>query len=151
MSTYILIGLIGSIYGAPHDGASGVIQKLIDCPAEYRYVMFAAPIGTFLCYLVTMIFNFFFVAKKIKYVPSIGKIFIKPFISALVCAATAFAVFNFFPVSSSIVRTILAVFAAAAVYFVLIFVMKTLDEEDVLLLPKGEKILGVLRKLKFVR
>lgn len=176
LSTFILIGVIGSIYGAPvkasaNDlvsaarglsfaagkslgaysayGANDVL-KLIDCVPKYRTVMFAAPIGTFLCYLVTMLFNFFFVAKKIGFIPKIGKIFIKPFIASLACALTAFAVFNYLPVSSSMIRTILAIGAAAVVYFALIFVTKALEKEDVMLLPKGEKIYKTLKKLRFV-
>ncbi len=177
LSTFILIGVIGSIYGAPVRNTpandlvsaarqlsfttgkslgfygsytSGDVIKLIDCIPKYRTVMFAAPIGTFLCYLVTMLFNFFFVAKKIGFVPKIRKLFIKPFIAALACALTAFAVYYYLPVSSSMIRTVLAVGAAAIVYLVLIFVTKALEKDDIMLLPKGEKIYKALKKLKFV-
>ena len=117
--------------------------------AEVRRAL-AAPIGTFLCYLVTMLCNFFFVAKKISFIPKISKIFIKPFVSAVACALTAFAVYNYLPVSASMIRTVLAIAAAAVVYFILIFLTKALEKEDIYLLPKGDKIYKVLKKLKFV-
>jgi len=146
LSTFFLIGIIGSAVGSP-----GAVKDLEVCLPKFRTVMFAAPVGTFLCYLVTMLLNFFFVAKKIKYTPNIGKIFVKPFISALVCALSAFCVYYYLPIGHSIVRTVLAVFAAVIVYFVLIFVLKALERDDILLLPKGEKIYGALNRLKFVR
>ncbi len=177
LTTFILIGVIGSVYGKPvreaplnelqemsrtlshaagsvlglnGGNASGDVLKLIDCAPKYRYVMFAAPIGTFLCYLVTMAVNFFFVAKKIKYFPKIGKLFAKPFISALACALAAFAVYYYLPLGHGTVKTIIAVLAGALVYLAMIFVTKALAKEDVMLLPKGEKIYKVLKKLKFV-
>lgn len=146
LSTFFLIGIIG--------GASGVPLGIVDlekCPAEFRTVMFAAPIGTFLCYFVTMIVNFFFVAKKINYRPSIIKIFVKPFISALACAGAAFAVYYYLPFGHGIAKTVLAVCVAGLVYLLFIFATKALDKEDIGLLPKGEKIYRILHKIKFVR
>ena len=177
LTTFILIGVLGSINGTPAKDASSndlinaadsfaygigrslgflegyssnAVVKLADCASKYRIVMFAAPVGTFLCYLVTMLCNFFFVAKKIKYIPNIFKIFIKPFISALACAVCAFAVYYYLPIASSMIRTVIAVAAAAIVYLVLIFVLKSLDHDDIVLLPKGEKIYVLLHKLKLV-
>ena len=143
LTTFLLISIIGSSIGSP-----GAIIDLDKCPAEYRTVMFAAPIGTFLCYLVTMLVNFFFVAK---YVPKIRKIFVKPFVSALVCSGAAFLVYNYLPIAGhSLIKTILAILTAMIVYFAMIFILKALDKDDVLLLPKGEKIYSLLHKIKFV-
>ena len=144
-TTFFLIGIIGSSVGAP----AGVMD-LESCPAEYRTVMFAAPVGTFLCYFVTMMINFFFVAKKIKFTPKVGRLFFKPFISALLCALAAFGCYYYLPIGAGIAKTLISVFAAMIVYFFMIFLTKALDRDDILLLPKGEKIYGVLRRLKFV-
>lgn len=115
--------------------------------------MYGAPIGTFLCYLTTMLLNFFFVAKKIGYIPNIRKIFLKPFISALLCAAAAYLSYKLFdmflPVSSSII-TIISVGIAAVVYIFSIFAFKALTKEDILLLPKGAKIANILEKKKLI-
>lgn len=145
LSTFFIIGFIGKAVGSP-----GAVIDLEYCLPKFRTVMFAAPIGTFLCYLITMLVNFFFVAKKIKYTPSIIKIFVKPLICALASAGAAFVVYYYLPLGQSIVKTILAVGAAVVVYLVLIFALKALDKEDVLLLPKGEKIYRALHRLRFV-
>ena len=144
-TTFFLIGFIGSSVGAPLG-----IKELENCLAEYRTVMFAAPIGTFLCYLITMLVNFFFVARKIKFTPKIGRLFLKPFVSALICAGAAFGSYYYLPLGHGIVKTLLSVVIAMIVYFVMIFITKALEKDDVLLLPKGEKIYGILRRLKFV-
>lgn len=144
-TTFFLIGIIGSSVGAP----LGVLD-LDKCPPEFRRVMFAAPIGTFLCYLVTMLFNFFFVAKKIKYTPNVVKLFLKPLISSVICAGAAFGTYYYIPIGHGLVKTLFSVLVAVIVYLAMIFLTKALDRDDVLLLPKGEKIYGALRRLKLV-
>lgn len=136
--------------------AAGAAVKLI---SSYVLIgtrgieMYGAPIGTFLCYLTTMLLNFFFVAKKIGYVPKIGKIFVKPFVAALACAGAAFGSDYLFvrvlPVNTKII-TLISVAAAVVVYIAAIFVLKAITKEDILLLPKGEKILGILEKHKLI-
>jgi len=113
--------------------------------------MYGAPIGTFLCYLTIMLLNFYFVAKKIGYKPHIGKIFVKPFIAGVVCALAAFGV-NYLLASliSPSLSAIIAVCAAAVVYLVMIIVLKAFTREDILLLPKGNKIANVLEKYKVI-
>ena len=135
---------------------AGAVVKLI---SSYVLIgtkgieMYGAPIGTFLCYLTTMLLNFFFVAKKIGYIPNIGKIFVKPFISALLCAGAAYGSYELLgavlPVSSKLI-TIIAIAVAVVVYLVAIFAIKALTRDDILLLPKGEKIARVLEKRKLI-
>ncbi|MBQ7715870.1 MAG: polysaccharide biosynthesis protein [Clostridia bacterium] len=146
LSTYFLLGVFGSSGSVP----TGIL-KLSECLPEHRAAMYAAPIGTFLCYFVTMILNFFFVAKKIGFRPNVFRLFVKPFVSSLVCSASAVGSFYLIPSSiSSTVRAIIAVAVAGVVYLVMIAVLKTLDREDILLLPKGEKIYSALHRFRFV-
>lgn len=118
--------------------------------------MFGAPIGTFLCYLTTMLLNFFFVAKKIGYVPNIGKIFLKPFVSAVLSAASAWGSYKLFmsviPNADGFAKiiTLMAVAVAVVVYLVAIFALKAITKEDITLLPKGEKIAKVLEKRNLI-
>ncbi len=111
--------------------------------------MYGAPIGTFLCYLTTMLLNFVFVAKKIGYVPKIGRIFVKPFVSAVICALAAYGcdrlLLEVLPVPDKVI-TLLSVCFAAVVYLVCIVLLKAVSASDIKLLPKGEKIASVLAK-----
>lgn len=120
--------------------------------------MKGAPIGTFLCYMTTMLLNFFFVARKIGYIPSIRKVFVKPFICAVICAASAYGVNYALKMSplfggagqDSKIVTLISVAAAAVVYLVCLVITKALRREDVLLLPKGEKICRIMEKYKMI-
>ena len=117
--------------------------------------MMGAPIGTFLCYMTTMLLNFYFVAKKIGYIPSIGKIFVKPFSAALICAIAAYAANYLVDISgifgdASRITTILSVIVAAVVYLVALILLKALRKEDILLLPKGQKICKIMEKYRIV-
>lgn len=113
--------------------------------------MYGAPIGTFLCYMTIMLFNFFFVAKKIGYKPNVSRIFVKPFIAGLLCALAAFgANYGLTTFISPKLSAIVSVLVAAVVYFVLIVVLKALTKDDVLLLPKGKKIASLLEKYKII-
>lgn len=111
--------------------------------------MYGAPIGTFLCYLTTMLLNFFFVAIKIGYKPNVLKLFVKPLIAAALCAGAAFGTNKLLAGAMSLnikVSAILAVGVAVVVYVVAIFALKALSEDDVMLLPKGKKICSVLKR-----
>lgn len=113
--------------------------------------MYGAPIGTFLCYMTIMLMNFFFVAKKIGYKPSITKIFLKPFVAGVICALSAYGVnYLLSGFVSSKVSAIGSVGVAAIVYLVLIIVFKAFTKDDILLLPKGKKIASLLEKYKII-
>ena len=105
-------------------------------------------LSTLLCYLVMFCFNMFFLSHYLDYHLSIRKILLKPFLSALLCGITAgvsyFALCLILPDSLS---AICAIGLAALVYVFALFRMKGLSEEDILMLPKGETILKILKKV----
>ncbi len=132
----------------------GVTTKLIS-----SYVLlgipslgiYGTPLSTGLCYLVIVICNFFFLVKKTGYRPSMGKLFFRPLLAGVSCGASAvlFAyVFDrFLPAK---LATLAAIALAALVYLAVLFVIKGVNEEDVVLLPKGEAILWLLKRCKLL-
>jgi len=111
-----------------------------------------APIGTLLCYITICVFNFYFVAKHIRFLPRFGNVFIRPLFSAAVCAAAALLTYK--GISSfwqSRIVVMIAIMVAVVVYLALIFLTKTITKEDVMLIPKGEKIYNKLRSLKLMK
>ena len=72
----------------------------------------------------------------------------KPLLAALGCGIAAFLM-SF--VGTSRLVTLAAIAVAAVVYFALLVAMNTFEEADVLALPKGEKLLKVLKKCKIIR
>lgn len=107
-----------------------------------------AAVGTFACYLFVFIANLITLIKVTGVVPSFKKVFFKPFVSALFCGITAYLVSLF---GDGKIITIAAVGAAAVVYFLMLIILNTFEESDVLALPKGEKLLNLCLKLKIIR
>ncbi len=113
--------------------------------------VYGAPIGTFLCYLVISVINFYFIAKYINLKPSIRQIFIRPLLASLVCAGAAigsYRLFETFIIPKA--ATLGAITFAALVYIIAVFAFRCISKEDILLLPKGKRIYGLLHRIKLI-
>lgn len=114
--------------------------------------MRGTPISTFLCYLTVTCLNFRFVSKYADIVPNIRRVFLRPFICGLLCAATAlgsYALVSRF--TGNTVSTLVAIACAGIVYLFLIFFTGAVVAEDVRLLPKGDKISAALGRAHLLR
>ena len=114
--------------------------------------IYASPISSFLGSFAISAANLYFMKKHIGFVPDFGKMLIRPFASALICALTALLSFGFL---RGIVGRNIALFAAIAVavvvYFFVIFLFRALTREDVMLLPKGAKLCSVLERMHLLK
>ena len=120
----------------------------------YAVGMYGTPISTFLCYLTATAMNLYFVAKNVGVMPKIGRVFVKPLIASVLCSAAALGCYTFLtgPLSmSGRIPTLLSIFAAVIVYVPLIFLLRAVTADDILLLPKGGKILTILKRFRLVR
>jgi len=114
--------------------------------------MIATPISTFLCYLVVTCINFAFIAKYADIIPNIGRVFLKPFICGLLCAATALGSYLLYiKAFSATVSTIGGILTAGIVYVILLFITKSITSDDIMLLPKGKKLCSALSKVNLIR
>lgn len=114
-----------------------------------------APIGTLICYAVITVLNIIFMTVKLPERPNYLKITLRPLICSLVMGGAAWGVYGLAdkflrPMLgsgrfSSLVCLGLAVVVAVLVYFVLIIALRAVNKEDILLLPKGEKLAKVLK------
>ena len=114
--------------------------------------MRGTPISTFLCYLTVTCLNFRFVSKYADIFPNIRRVFLRPFICGLLCAATAlgsYALVSRF--TGNTVSTLVAIACAGIVYLFLIFFTGAVVAEDVRLLPKGDKISAALGRAHLLR
>ena len=114
--------------------------------------MYGAPLSTLISYIVITAFNLYFVAKYVGYIPNIKNVFLKPIIAGMISigagAGIQFLVFNNSSSPKSVVFTILI---CAVFYFALLFAFRGVEKEDILLLPKGEKIANILKKIKVIK
>lgn len=116
--------------------------------------MYGTPISTFLCYLTATAMNLYYAAKHAEIKPNVRRVFLRPLAASVACAASAFGSYTLFTRVLSMsgrVPTLLAILVAVIVYAILIFAIRAITADDVRLLPKGERILGMLKKIHLVR
>jgi len=105
-----------------------------------------APVGTCLCYLTIMVLNLIIISNHIKPAPNILRMFGRPFISTVMMAGTVWAANGLLcRFMSAKIAVLGAIAVAVCVYLVLIILLKALTREDLLMIPKGEKIANLLK------
>ena len=129
---------------------AGAAVKIASNLILTRFIgIYGTPISTFLCYLTATGLNFAFVIKYAGVRPKMSRIFVRPLVSAVVCALTAVGVYNLFDGRVGVrPAVLLAILAAAIVYVIAIFAIRAITEEDIKLLPKGEKLSRLVNKQK---
>ena len=134
-----------------------VVNMLIGGAAKviFNYFMIpvlgieGAPVGTFLCYLIIAVINTVQIVRlsEMKFKP-IDTI-IKPLIAALVMGAAGWFIAGALP--SSRLMTLVEIAICGVIYVIMIFVVRAVKREDLLNLPKGEKIAGILERFKLIK
>ncbi len=116
-----------------------------------------APIGSISCYMFIVVVSLVILYRRAKIKPDIITTFIKPLFASVLCAASAWAVngllTSMLHSDSRIVGaliTVAAIVVAVAVYTFVILLIKGITKEDILMLPKGEKIVNVLEKRNLI-
>ncbi len=113
--------------------------------------IYGAPISTVICYLCASVMNIFFTVKYVGKLPCIKKSIVLPFLCSVVSVGLGGALYlGLSAVIISRIATVICVFATMVIYLFLIIKTRTVDEEDILMLPSGEKIVKYLRKFKFL-
>lgn len=110
-----------------------------------------AAIGSSLAYLVVGILNFIAV-KKYTGTTFDAKLSVwKPLLSGIVMSAAVLAVYYICRIIiGSSLSAALGVCAGAAVYGIMLLKTKAIETHEIKLLPKGEKLAGLLSKLKLI-
>lgn len=111
--------------------------------------IYGVPIGLSICYLINTVLNII-VIRKCGIKLNIKELLFKPLLPAAVLAITAAASYYVaYPVLGLLKATCLSLLLSAVVYVFVLFVSKTVEKEDLLMLPRGAKIAGFLEKLHF--
>ncbi|MDP4151925.1 MAG: polysaccharide biosynthesis protein [Bacillota bacterium] len=110
-----------------------------------------APFGTNLCYGTIALLNIIVIWRSLDGLPTIIPTTIKSVGSALVSCGVAALLFN--PIAAAIgatLSTLICIIIAVSGYFIILLTFKGMNEEDILLLPKGEKIKKILAKYGWI-
>lgn len=121
-----------------------------------------APIASIACYLVVVLINMYCIIKITGVRINFGSVFIKPCICSGISAVVAFLtnlVFGKFLgnignpdsiMNGNTIALIIAVIAAVIAYVITILLFKGISKDDLLMIPKGEKIAETLEKRGFL-
>lgn len=132
----------------------GIIAKIIlnyFLIANASIGIFGAPIATVSCYLIIMIFNLYFIFTYTDYRPDFVTIVLKPLISAIISIGLSALVCHYISGFGETLSTVISVCIAVILYFLVIFLVKGIEKDDIRMLPKGDKIETILKKCKLLK
>lgn len=129
----------------------GALVKII---ANYLLVghigIMGAPISTVLCYFTAATMNIYFTVKYVGKLPNVKKMFGMPLLCAIISIGTAAAIYLLAGmILPSRIATIVAIIVSICLYLITILRTKTVTEDEIKLLPHGEKIVDLLKKIHF--
>lgn len=107
----------------------------------------SAPYSTLLMYLIMMGYNIIMLCRITHYRPRLTSLVFKPLLAASMCAFSAWGVHYFLDqVLVPKAATLLSIGVAVVVYVMALFIFRGITRQDILMLPKGEKIAKRLEK-----
>ena len=115
-----------------------------------------AVIGTILCYVVIFAINFVAIVRTTKIRINLISVFIKPAVCGVLCGVAAYTSYGlcnrFLPDFSlkGIINLGVGIGFGAVVYVISMLLIKGISKDDVVMLPKGEKIAKILAKYGFI-
>lgn len=110
-----------------------------------------AAISTLACYLFIVVADFYFLVKYSGVTINFFTSFFKPLFAGALCGLSAWACFGLISrVASGTIATVGSIGIAAIVYLVAVLLLRIITKNDLLMVPKGEKIAKVLEKLGWI-
>ena len=107
--------------------------------------IYGAPMGLLLCYGVTLLLNLVLLRRTAQGIGSYVRIFGKPLLASAVMGGAAWAVYGLCgALLGNTLALVVAIGAAVVIYLVLVLMLRAVSKEDVMLMPKGEKIAKIL-------
>ena len=114
--------------------------------------IYGAPIGTVACYFTMAAVNFFFVIKYVGIQINFVKNFIKPFLATILASMVTIATYWLVGLRfGDTIATCAAILMTIITYFILLFLLRTFQRSDIIILPKGEKLYQFLLRHKWIQ
>ena len=114
--------------------------------------IYGAPIGTVACYFTMAAVNFFFVIKYVGIQINFIKNFIKPFVATILASMVTIATYWLVGLRfGDTIATCAAILMTIITYFILLFLLRTFQRSDIIILPKGEKLYQFLLRHKWIQ
>lgn len=137
-----------------HAAIALVVQTLvlIPCLIFTDWNLYCIAIATIVYSFLMCVLNQRAVRKYLDYKQDMKKIFELPFLASVFMGIVAYFVYKllFAVLKSNAVSLLVSVAIAAFVYGILILKLGVLNKDDILTMPKGKKLAGILAKLHLI-
>lgn len=133
--------------------AGGVIKLVLNLTLirQPQLNIMGAAYSTLVCYMFMVVMSLWALHRQTQVRLAAGKVFLRPLAAALCCGAAAWSANGLLSrVMEPKIATACAVLLAALVYVLALFLTRSLAKEDILSLPKGEKIAQLLEKCGWI-
>ena len=129
-------------------GVGAFMKLTVNILAVRSIGIIGAPLGTFACYTSIAVLNIYFIYRYIGFRFPLRDTFLKPLICSVACCGAAYGVWKLLCTAGLSLKIALfpAVLVAVVIYAVLLLVLRVLAKEDMVLIPKGEKIGALLER-----
>lgn len=108
-----------------------------------------APIATIVCYAIIAVLNIVCIIRIVKIKYNILDMIIKPLLAAIIMGIAAWGAAGL--LGSGRLSTIAAICIGGIVYVLAIFLLRAVRKEDVLMLPKGVMLAGILERIGLLK
>lgn len=114
--------------------------------------VYGAEISSFVCQLIAFIIAFTALKKNLNIKLKFKEHILKPVIATCIMGMSAFCIYNLLVgIIPSSISTIISIIIAVIVYAICIFAMRILNEEDIKMIPFGNKLYPILVKFKIYK
>ena len=139
------------IAGAAVKAVSAYLLPAVKIGSGYLGI-YASPVSTFLFYLTITVMNFYFIARYVNIKLSVFRIFLRPLLAALLCGASAIAVYGIAVkfLGESRIITLSAILVAVVVYGLFLLLFGGVNRSDIALIPKVDRLIEKIPLLRFL-
>lgn len=115
--------------------------------------VYGAPISTLLCNITVTTLNMYFVSRYAPEGDGVFKIYVRPFAAACVMMIASLGIYSLVLsfIESTSVAFVAAMVAAVAVYGLFTLLFGAVSEEDILMMPFGERIIAVIKRIGLLK
>ena len=142
---------LGKVYAPATGLLMGCVAKFILNVILIRQPsinIYGAPISSIVCQVISFTYGFSVLCRNMSVRLGFVKYILKPLVSAAAMGAAAWGIYAgcMHVIGSNLISVGVSVVGAAIIYFVLVALLGILNEEEILMLPMGNKILKLVRR-----
>ncbi len=173
--TNAILQSVGKVYvPVVHMAVGGAVKVIINyfLVSNPAININGAPVGTIVCYVLILVLNLISIKKILGVKYSLGDMLLRPLFSTLIMGGVVSVLYwislpfgrfiqlilvnvpifhRFAPLLGQLIPVGVSILGGACVYTVMLFCLRAIKEEDVLLLPKGQKLARLLKRAKLLR